>query len=213
MKITSIKQYKGSTYEVELDEARKIYLHADIIADFGMFSGMELDKTELRKIIYASNFRRAFQYALHLLDYRDYSYKEMFLKLEKTYKNENLCYAVMKKLVSVGVINDARYAEKLARKLVESRRYGLRRAKQEMFLKGIDSETADEALEVYEDAAEENLAYLLERKYSRLLTDETDRKSIEKVKSALVRYGYGFGEINAAVREYFENAEDLQEDT
>ncbi len=213
MKITSVKQYKGSTYEVELDEERKIYLHVDIIADFGIYSGMELDKTELRKIIYASNFRRAFQYALHLLDYRDYSYKEMFLKLEKTYKNENLCYAVMKKLVSVGVINDARYAERLARKLVEAKRYGLRRAKSEMLLKGINSDTADDALDAYCDAAQENLAYLLERKYARLLTDEGDRKSIEKVKGSLVRYGYDFAEINAAVREYFENADDLQEDS
>lgn len=211
MEITSIKQYKGPTYEVELDESRKIYLHADIIADFGLRSGTSLERTELKKIIYASNYRRAFQYALYLLDYRDYSYKEMFGKLEKTYKNEGLCFAVMKKLVRIGVINDARYAEKLARRLVENKRYGLRRAKQELLRKGIDGDTADDALEQYGDAAAENLAYLLERKHSRLLTDKSDRKSIEKVKSALVRYGYGFDEINRAVREYFENA-DLQEE-
>lgn len=212
MRITSINQYKGTTYEVELDESRKIYLHADIIADFGLRSDTELDRVELRKIIYASNFRRAFQYALHLLDYRDYSYKEMFRKLVKTYKNEELCYAVMAKLVKIGVINDVRYAEKLARKYVESKRFGLRRAKQEMLAKGIDSNTAEDALAAYEDCAEENLSFLLERKYSRLLSDESDRKSIEKVKGALVRYGYGFSEINRAVREYFENAEDSQED-
>lgn len=212
MRITSIRQYKGTTYEVALDEGRKFYLHADIIADFGLCSGMELDRTELRKIIYASNFRRAFQYALHLLDYRDYSYKEMFRKLEKTYKNEDLCYAVMEKLVKLGVINDARYAERLARRLVETKRYGLRRAKQEILAKGIDVYTAEDALASYEDCAMENLAYLLERKYSRLLTDEIDRKSIEKVKSALVRYGYGFDDINRAVKDFFECAGDSQED-
>lgn len=212
MRITSISRYKGTTYEVELDECRKIYLHADIIADFGLRSDTELDRAQLRKIIYASNFRRAFQYSLHLLDYRDYSYKEMFRKLEKTYKNEALCYAVMAKLVKIGVINDVRYAEKLARKYVESKRFGLRRAKQELLAKGIDSCTAEDALAAYEEYAEENILFLLERKYSRLLSDETDRKSIEKVKGALVRYGYGFSEINSAVREYFENAEDSQED-
>lgn len=212
MRITSINKYKGTTYEVELDESRKIYLHADIIVDFGLRSDTELDRAELRKIIYASNFRRAFQYALHLLDYRDYSYKEMFRKLEKTYKNEDLCFAVMAKLVKIGVINDVRYAEKLARKYVEAKRFGLRRAKQEMLAKGIDSNTAEDALSAYKELAEENLAFLLERKYSRLLADETDRKSIEKVKGALVRYGYGFAEINSAVREYLENAEDSQED-
>ena len=41
-----------------------------------------------------------------------------------------------------------------------------------------------------------------------------NRKTIEKVKNALVRYGYGFTDINAAVKEYFENEqdEDIQED-
>lgn len=211
MKITSIKQYKGTTYEVELDESRKIYLHADIIADFALYTDMVLECEELRKIIYASNFRRAFQYALHLLDYRDYSFREMYEKLEKTYKNEKLCLEVMKKLAKIGVINDARYAEKLARRLVEAKHYGYYRAKREMMAKGLDSDTAEDALAVYGDSADENLALLLEKKYARLLTGRDDRKSIEKVKSALVRYGYGFDEVNRAVRVYFENA-DSQED-
>lgn len=207
MKITSLRQYKGTTIEAELDSERKIYLHIDIVTDFGLCSGMELDSTELKKIIYASNFRRAYQYALHLLDYRDYSYREMFLKLEKTYKNENMCFAVMKRLVQNSFIDDVRYGEKLARRYIEVRRYGLRRARREMIAKGIAPEAADNVLDSYGDRAEENLAYLLENKYSRLLTDKADRKATEKVKSALVRYGYGFDEINIAIREYFENAD------
>ena len=214
MKITSIKQYKGTTYQADLDDGRRFYLHADIIADFGLCSDMELDTPELRKIIYASNFRRAYQYALHLLDYRDYSYKEMRGKLIKTYKNESLCEAVMKRLVEFSFINDERYAERLARKYIEVERFGTRRAAREMGAKGIDRFTAEDALVPYEDSDRDNLAYLLEKKYSRLLTDSSDRKTIEKVKNALVRYGYGFTDINAAVKEYFENEqdEDIQED-
>ena len=175
---------------------------------------MELDTPELRKIIYASNFRRAYQYALHLLDYRDYSYKEMRGKLIKTYKNESLCEAVMKRLEEFSFINDERYAERLARKYIEGKRFGIRRAAREMGAKGIDRFTAEDALAPYEDSDRDNLAYLLEKKYSRLLTDSSDRKTIEKVKNALVRYGYGFTDINAAVKEYFENEqdEDIQED-
>ena len=86
MKITSVKIYKGTTYEVEIDNQKKFYLHSDIIADFGVCVGMELDRSELHKIIYASNFRRAYQYALYCLDYRDYSVSEMQNKLIKTYK-------------------------------------------------------------------------------------------------------------------------------
>lgn len=212
MQISSISRYKGAVYETELDDGRKLYLHADIVADFGLCSGMEFDRTLLRKIVYASNYRRAFEYALYRLDYRDYSYREMFTKLVQTYKNEELCYDVMKKLTKLGVINDVRYAEKLARRYVEVKRYGIFRARREMMLKGIGRETADSALEAYADSAQENIAWLLERKYSRLLDDSGDRKSIEKVRGALVRSGYGFDEINRALREYFDSACDPQED-
>ncbi len=211
MKITSLRQYKGTTYEAELDDDRKIYLHIDIVTDFGLYCGMELERDTLRKIIYASNFRRAYQYALYSLDYRDYSYSEMYKKLEKTYKNEKLCFAVMERLVKFSFINDRRYAEKLARKYVETKRFGLRRAKTEMYAKGLPSDIIDEALEEFEGLTEENLAYLLEKKYARLLEDRDDRKTIEKVKSALVRYGYGFSDINRAVADYFEST-DSQED-
>ena len=207
MKVTNVSRYKGTTYEVEIDDNRKLYLHIDIITDFSVRTGMELERDELRKIVYASNFRRAYQRALFLLDYRDYSAKEMTEKLVKTYKSEALCGAVLNKLKENGFIDDERYAEKLARKLVEIKKYGFRRAKRELMQKGIDQFTAEDALADYEYTFEENLAELLKTKHSRYLTDSSDRKSIEKVKSALVRYGYDFSEINRAVKEYFENCE------
>ncbi len=211
MRILSVSKYKGSTYETELDDGRKIYLHADIIADFAVHSDMELDQTELRKIIYASNFRRGYQYALHLLDYRDYSYKEMLEKLVKTYKNENLCIKIMKRLTEHGFIDDERYAERLARKYIESKRYGERRVRSEMMRKGLDKFVITDAIAQYDELFEENLDWLLENKHSRNLQDKNDRKSVEKVKCALVRYGYSFGEINEAVFRYFEELEAQEE--
>ena len=212
MKIISVTRYKGSTYEAELDDGRKLYLHADIITDFGIRAGMETDRETLRKIIYASNFRRAYQRALYLLDYRDYTYSEMYGKLVENYKSGPLCTAVMKKLTEHGFIDDVRYAERMARKLVEIKHYGYRRCKRELMQKGLSEFIAEDALAPYGEAFEENLMELLKTKHSRYLTDREDRKTIEKVKSALVRYGYDFTEINRAVKEYFESADDLEEE-
>ncbi len=207
MKVTAVKKYKGMTYEVELDGERKIYLHADILVDYDVRTGMELDRTELRKIIYASNFRRAYQYALYRLDFRDYSAKEMKKKLVDTYKNEALCEAVIKKLESNNFINDERLSARLAEKYVMTKKFGLRRAKRELILKGIGELMAEDALATYEERVGENLAELIEKKYSRRLTDRDDRNAVEKVKNSLVRLGYGFDEINRAVREYFDSLE------
>lgn len=205
MEITLLKHYKGKTYEVELDSERRLYLHIDIIVDFGLKTGMQIERDELKKIIYASNFRRAYEYSLYCLDYRDYSAENLYEKILEKYKSEKLCLEVIKKLAGAGIIDDRRYSEKLARKLVESKKYGYRRSKREMLLKGISEEIAEEALDRYNDIYYDNLMELLEKKHYRFLTDRTDRKSIEKVKNALVRYGYGFDEINSAVREYFDN--------
>lgn len=205
MKITSLTQYKGTTYEMELDGERKLYLHIDIITDFGLAKGMELERQELKKIVYASNFRRAYEYALYRLDYRDYSAEEIFEKLMQTYKNESLCLDVVRKLARTGIINDKRYAEKLGRRFVEGKKYGYRRAKREMLQKGLDEELVETVLNQYGELYEENLTHLLNSKYSRFLTDSSDRNSVEKAKNALVRYGYGYDEINRAVKEYFED--------
>lgn len=204
MTVSSVKKYKGLSYEVIFDDERQIYLHIDIISDYGIRPGAVFDEKELEEIIYASNKRRAFQYALYLLDYRDYSYREMYNKLEKTYQNEDMCFEVMDKLVSIGCINDKRYAAMLAKKYAEVKRFGPYRAKKEMNLRGIKGETAENALKPYYELIEENIAALLEKKYSRFLEDESDRKSVDKVKNSLVRYGYGYDDINHAIKKYFE---------
>lgn len=208
MKITSLKIYKGSIFEAVTDDSRKYYLHADIVNDFDLHEGSEFDREQLRKIIYASNFRRAYQRALYLLDYRDYSAKEMLGKLIETYKNESLCTAVLERLKEHKFIDDERYAEKLARKYTEIKKFGYRRALNEIMRKGIDRFTAEDSLENYSEKFSENLAELIEKKYSYFLSDSSDRKSIEKVKNSLARYGYDFSEINRAVKEYFENLEE-----
>lgn len=204
MKITSLKKYKGSTYEAELDYDRKIYLHIEIIADFGLREGDEIERERLREVIYASNFRRAYQRSLYLLDVRDYSRREIFGKLISTYKSEKLCNDVCDRLEEFGMINDQRYAEKLAAKYVTVKRFGFFRAKREMMQRGLDKFTVEDALTLHEDEYKDNVMHLLKTKYAGYLTDPDERRDIERVKATLARYGYGFDIINLCIREYFD---------
>ena len=151
-----------------------------------------------------SDLRRARERALYLLDYKDYSYVEMFKKLRKNY-DEELCYKVMQKLVEMGVINDRRYAQGLARHYCEVKLFGRRRAFQEMRLKGLTKEVIDLALEEYEQGTAERLRRLIEKKHLRYMTDE---KGINRAKNSLIRYGYDYGEIKEALREIQIDTED-----
>ncbi|MDD6825176.1 MAG: regulatory protein RecX [Oscillospiraceae bacterium] len=195
MIIDSVKKYKGTTYEVVID-GNRIWLHKDIVADYGLAYKKEISEEKYTDMLLASDRRRAVERGMYLLDYRDYSYKELFKKLSENY-DEEICYYAVDKLVSLGIINDRRYAENLARKYIEVKKYGFYRASNEMYRKGIDRELVDEILEVYRDSTSDRICELINKKYHDCLDD---RDKLRKMKNALVRQGYSFDEINTAVR-------------
>ena len=202
-KIVNIEKYKGNTYCVEVDD-EKIYLHSSIISEYSLKEDMTIPQSALDEIIFQNNYRRAKERAFYLFDYRDHSYKELYDKLIKNY-SEDVCDAVMEKMCELGLINDKKYAEKLARQLFEVKRVGKYKAKFEMQKKGIDKEIIDEILDEYEDDTTERLKELVEKKYIRYLTD---KKGVQKVFNALVRCGYSYSDIREVINEYLDEVED-----
>lgn len=205
MIVTDVSPFKGSMMCVELSggglaQEMKIYIHSEIIRKYNVAKGMELSEEEADRLIYENDLRRARERALYLMESRDHSYRELFDKLEKNY-SEDICFEVCNRLAEIGVINDRRYAEKLCRQLFEVKKLGRYRVKQEMRLKGLGSEIIEETMENFseEDEPFERLEKLVEQKYERYLTD---RKGVEKVRNALARKGYSFGEIKEVLDLY-----------
>lgn len=195
MTVNSAARYKGSTWEVFID-GNRIYLHKEIVADYGLRPGAEISPERYEEMMLASDRRRATERGLYLLDYRDYSYSELFKKLNENY-DEDTCYYVLNKLVSLGLINDRRYAENLARKYMEVQKYGYYRASNEMYRKGLDRELVAEVLSTYDEGTAERICEIIRQKYSGYL-DDPDK--VRRMKNALARRGYSFSDINEAVR-------------
>lgn len=195
MTVSSVAKYKGTTYEVVIDD-QKIYLHREIVADYGLCPMSQITEEKYEEMMLASERRRATERGLYLLDYRDYSYSELFKKLLENY-DEDICYYVTDKLASLGIINDRRYAENLARKYIEVKKYGYYRASNEMYRKGLDRDLVNEVLSAYEDGTAERICELIRKKYYNCLDD---RDKVRKMKNALARQGYSFDDINTAVR-------------
>jgi regulatory protein len=201
MKILEIEKYKGSTYCIIFSDEKRIYLNSEIVSQYNLKPGIDIPEQAVEEIVAANDTRRAKEYALHLLSFKDFSYAELFKKLENNYA-EGICYDVCNKMVRLGFINDRRYAQKLARNLFEVKHFGIHRVKQEMLLKGLPDEAVDEAVEKYEDGTAERLSELINKKYARYLTDEN---GVKKVKAALVRMGYSYSDIKAALNAYGED--------
>jgi len=196
MLINSINKFKGNTYEISLDTSEKVYISRDIILQYALTSNLEVSRERLDEIIYADVIRKAKERALYLLDYKDYSYSQLYEKLEVNYP-QDVCFEVLSKLVQLGVVNDNRYAKNLAERLIVGKKYGSYRAIRELKQKGIDTDLAEEVVSYYEDTQLERLEELVQSKYSRYLDDE---KSLNKVKNALVRLGYSYDLINEVLK-------------
>ncbi len=204
MKIISLEKYKGKTYQIDFDNGETYFWHFDIICEYHLKEGMEIPQSAVDDIVFSNDFRKAKERALYLLDYRDYSYTELFEKLEKNY-SEDVCYKVMERMAELGTIDDRRYAERLARHYSEVKKYGYYRASAEMRNRGIPKEIIEETLSEYENTVYERLFELINKKYYRYLDDE---KGVKKVKNALVRYGYSYDDINAVLDEIINETDD-----
>lgn len=202
MNIDSIEKYKGETYCVIIDGSKRVYLHRDIIEKFGLKPDSEIDNDTLTEVLYASDLRRATRRAMHLINERDYSYIQLFEKLQKNYPDK-ICFAVANDMAERGYINDRRYANEIVYSYMVCKCYGPRRVRQELYKRGVRGEIAENAIANEMEGLYERLMSVIEKKYAGYLEDPDDAKSIAKVKNALARMGYDFDDINSAVKDYF----------
>lgn len=196
MKITSLSEYKGDTWEIVFDDNRKIFVNALVIADYRLFEGKEITPSDLSEISGADLVRKAKKRALYLLGDRAYCRGELFAKLEKTY-NAEIAEAAVSYVEELGYIDDEDYAKKLAEYLIKSKKRGLYRAKQEMLLKGLPKELCENVLaEFSEEELDEELIELIKKKYIEKISDKDNRR---KTVAALVRRGYDFSSVKRCI--------------
>lgn len=156
------------------------------------------DEEELAAFYEAVGSRCAFIGGLRLLSYRDYCEKEMVIKLtQKGHKREHAENAVAR-LAELGYINDYRYAESVARSLLERKGMSVKSIRYELTGKGISREIADNVTENLDFDPILRIIELLRTKFARNLSDE---KGIKKTVASLQRLGYGWADISSALRQ------------
>lgn len=216
VQIVSIAPFKGEVSEIALSDGRSLWLHNELIYGEHLQKGAALTEERIEELKQLAADRRAFEYALYLLERRSYSYRALYDKLmQAEHAQEQATLHALEKLVRLGFLNDALYAESLARQLVEQKRYGLHRAAMEMRHRGLSQEDIDDALATYDDPDDTaaRLAELLSRKYARKLSDPDDRKAIESVKASLVRRGFDYTDVRRAIEDYFSDEDYSEEET
>lgn len=203
--IVSVKNGKGNKIHIYLDGEYKATVDKDWWYSEKYRNCKEITEEELTELLSSVSFRRAYNKALDLLSRRSYSEKELARKLrEKDFSEEAAEYAV-NRLKELSLLDDERYAEMLAEHLYTNKHYGEKRIMQELIFRGIDRETARNAVLALDKDEVNSIVLLLEGKFKDKIKDE---KGKQRTIAALLRYGYSFSDIKAALKLAEENFEE-----
>jgi regulatory protein len=121
--------------------------------------------------------------------------------LEGRGATEAIVDVVIERLREYGYLDDARYAHNYASLRVQQRPIGRQRLQRDLWLKKIDKETADAALDqVFEAMPEEQLIDLAIAKRVRLRGKPKTRAEARKLFDHLLRQGFAFELVGEKVR-------------
>lgn len=202
MIITEVRRRRRSLYLMVLDGQDGPTVDVHTFDESAYKVGGHITERQLEELLEASEYNRARDRALYLLGLRDHACRELEKKL-LTEARPEIAARVVARLAEVGLLDDERYAERMAQSLSRSKHYPKRRVAQELQRRGVASETAGLAADQLACEDFEQALALIEKKYYNKMTDRDAR---ERVKAALARRGFSFAAIRQAFAAYDEAA-------
>ena len=114
MEITAVEPRRKGLVQLYLDGEPAVKLDRETFLVSGLGPGDQLDDTQLRQLIQASDARRAKEKALYLLGHRSHSKKELIEKITRTTAGREAAQAAADRMEELGLIDDQAYGRNLA---------------------------------------------------------------------------------------------------
>ncbi len=202
--VITAQKGKANKIHISIDGEYRLTVDADFWFSCGYVSGDEIDDEQYACLAAEIAKRRCFNRGLNIISRRDHCEKELLQKLAGKDGMAAATYAV-EKIKSLGLINDEAYAQTLAGELSRRKGYSIRAIRAELLHRGVDKYIVEDTLSTLTLDESDKIRLLLEGKFNRKLSDEKGRR---QVFNALLRLGYGYGEIRSAMRDFEEFSED-----
>ena len=208
MKLTA-KPGKGEKIHLSLDGEYIATVNADYWFTCGIKSGAEITSEQLDELLSESARRKMMNKALDLLSMRDYSRRELSDKLvtkaweKKEQKDMDLgslkqqASDICDRLEELGLLNEERFARSYVDELIRRKHLSKSGLKTALIQKGVQRDIIETVLEEVEVDPVEQVRELLATKFK--TRDLSDEKQRTRTVNALLRLGYRYGEINAAM--------------
>lgn len=208
MKLTA-KPGKGEKIHLSLDGEYIATVNADYWFTCGIKSGAEITPEQLDELLSESARRKMMNKALDLLSMRDYSRRELSDKLvtkaweKKEQKDMDLgslkqqASDICDRLEELGLLNEERFARSYVDELLRRKHLSKSGLKTALIQKGVQRDIIETVLEEVEVDPVEQVRELLATKFK--TRDLSDEKQRTRTVNALLRLGYRYNEINAAM--------------
>ncbi len=194
--ISALRQTSSERVSITLDSGEEISATLGLAAELRLFAGKELEEAELEELRSSAALALCKNRGLELLSYRPMSARELRDKLTQKGESPENAQAAADWLEDRGFLNDERYAAMVARHYA-GKGYGVGRVRQELLRRGVPREYWEAALEELPESKDRLDAFLRAR-----LRDPEDRAQVQKVSAALLRRGFSWEEIRAALARF-----------
>ena len=206
---------KRKTMKINKIYRNKIYLDNEEIMDISPLIRQKYNlkvNDNIERFYDEISYEASFEKGIFLISLKDRTKKELRLKLEEKYRNKPAILKAIEELEEFGYLSDLNYAMSY----IESRKYGKNRILYNLFQKGIDRNTVEEAYLALEEEKEENiddrkLEKLIEKNSNKIRkNNERNEKKIkeeQKFVQYLARQGFSLDKIFKKIKEHKENTE------
>ena len=205
MRIDSLKpsEHKKGRFLLTLDDGTLLRVTEDEMIRFGLRQGQELDDETLEAIKKSANTSGTKARAANMIASRPLSKKELHKRLVQKGSDAEDAATAVEWLEELGAVDDEAYAATLVRHYA-ARGYGRARVREELHRRGVPRELWDEALSQMPESSD-TLDELIQKKKRGDLADPKERK---RVCDALLRRGFSWSEVRAALGRYTELPEE-----
>lgn len=196
--ITKITRQKNNQerYNIYLDDEYAFAVDEGILIKFGLMKGKTLEQFDIDEINYEDEIAKAFSKALHFLSFQMRSEYEVKKKLLDAGHGEAVVQEAVRKLESLGFLNDQTYSKALMETKKRTLKKGPRAIRQDLKKKGIDKSLQDEVLETFTQEEQLKIAMQLAEKEVRGGSRKTPTQLKQKIQDVLMRKGYSFSIVS-----------------
>ena len=215
MQITKIEvqKKKQNRFNIYINDEFAFGVDEATLLKFSLTKGTELTQDTIREIEQETQYQNAYQKALHFLNFKLRTAKEVYEKLEKLEVSDEVINQVLQQLMDHGFVNDQFYAESYVRENFALQKKGPKAVMFELKKKGVNDSIIQKALAEFDEATQLDQAIKIAQKYVDRQGNAPVKTVKQKVYGFLMQRGYDLDIVQSVISELtFEKQEENEEE-